>query len=78
MTNKYSKMGKARANSLSGSQRSEIARNAARERWDSTIPLAMNEGEIKLGNLSLSCVVLPDETRVISQAAFLGAIGRGR
>lgn len=76
--NKFSDMGKARAQSLSKSARSEIAKQAANERWNSTLPIAMNEGVMKLGDLELNCVVLPDETRVISQAAFLKAIGRSR
>lgn len=74
----HSKGGKARAKSLSKSERSKIATDAANERWNSTLPVALNEGEINLGGLELSCVVLPDETRVISQTTFLTAIGRSR
>jgi len=74
----YSAMGKARAKSLSSAQRSDIAKKAAEERWNNTIPEALSEGEMPLGENNLTCVVLPDETRVISQAAFLGAIGRSR
>jgi hypothetical protein len=76
--NKYSKMGKARAQSLSKTERSNIAKNAADERWNSTLPIAINEGGLHLGDLELMCVVLPDETRVISQATFLKALGRSR
>jgi hypothetical protein len=76
--NKFSDMGKARAQSLSKTDRSKIAKQAANERWNSTLPMTINEGEMKLGDLELNCVVLPDETRVISQAAFLKAMGRSR
>jgi hypothetical protein len=74
----YSEMGKARAKSLSPAQRSTIAKKAAEERWNNTIPEAVSEGELPLGENQLTCVVLPDETRVINQATFLGAIGRSR
>ncbi|HEY5152644.1 MAG TPA: P63C domain-containing protein [Candidatus Saccharimonadales bacterium] len=69
-------MGKARARSLSKEERSKIAKMAAEERWNSVLPQAINEGVIHLGDLELNCVVLPDETRIISQRTFLRAIGR--
>jgi hypothetical protein len=75
---RFSDMGKARASSLSKTERSKIAKQAANERWNSILPMAINEGVMKLGDLELNCVVLPDETRVISQAAFLKAMGRSR
>jgi len=78
MTDKYSEMGKARAKALSKAERSKIAKLAADERWNSEYPVATNEGILKLGDLELSCVVLPDEARVISQTTFLKAIGRSR
>jgi hypothetical protein len=78
MTDKYSEMGKARAKSLSKAERTKIAKNAADERWNSALPVATNEGILPLAELELSCVVLPDETRVISQTTFLKAIGRSR
>jgi len=78
MGTSQSEGGKARARSLTDKQRSEIAKKAAEERWNSTLPVAINEGNFVLGELDLTCVVLPDETRVISQTAFLKAIGRSR
>jgi len=78
MSDKYSEMGKARAKSLSKTERSKIAKKAAEERWNGDLPVAINEGVLPLGGLELSCVVLPDETRVISQTTFVKAIGRSR
>lgn len=77
-TNKQQKGGHARAKSLSSKERSDIAKAAANERWNSDLPIAINEGELKVAGLELSSVVLPDETRVISQTTFLSAIGRSR
>jgi len=71
-------MGKARAKSLSQEERSSIAKRAADQRWNSHLPIAMHEGIMKIGELELPVVVLPDETRVITQAAFLEAIGRSK
>lgn len=78
MAKNYSDMGKARAKALSKEERSKIAKNAAEERWNAILPVAINEGTIRLGELELNCVVLPDKTRVISQTTFLKAIGRSR
>lgn len=78
MKNIQSEGGKARAGSLSKSERVEIAKNAANERWNSKLPVALSEGSLNLGGRELACVVLPDETRVISQATFLTVIGRSR
>lgn len=76
--NKYSEMGKSRARALSKAERSQIAKRAAEERWNPNLPVAVNEGNLPLGGLNLSVVVLPDETRVISQTTFLKALGRSR
>ena len=46
-----------------------------RRRWDQAIPKATHIGEIKIGNLTLPCAVLPDGTRVISQGGVTTAFG---
>lgn len=69
---------RARANALSPERRSEIARNAADHRWSGQLATAEYEGSFQLGNTDISCAVLPDKTRVITQATFLRALGRSR
>src|SRR6476469_7780431 len=73
-----SKGGAARALALSKEERSAIARRAALARHKKEMPRAIAEGELKIGNLILSCAVLDDaqNTRVLTQNAFLRAIGR--
>ena len=69
---------KARAMALSPERRSEIARNAADRRWSGELPTADYEGSFQLGNTDIACAVLPDGTRIITQATFLRALGRSR
>lgn len=73
-----SKGGAARALSLSPIERSAIARRAALARHNRGLPKAVAEGELLIGGIVLSCAVLDDEsnTRVLTQNAFLKAIGR--
>jgi hypothetical protein len=73
-----SKGGAARALALSKDERSAIARRAALARHKKDMPRAIAEGELQIGNLILSCAVLDDadNTRVLTQNAFLKAIGR--
>ncbi len=68
--------GFARAQALSSEQRREIGRKAAAARWAVSLPVADFEGQLPIGDTSLSCAVLPDETRIITQATFLRALGR--
>lgn len=75
---KQSKGGHARAKALSSKQRSEIAKRAAEQRWNSDLPMAAYEGEFKIGDTSISSVVLPNGLRVISQSTFQRALGRAR
>jgi hypothetical protein len=75
--------GIARAKSLSPEERSEIARRAVEKRWQNagklpTIPKATHEGTLKIGNVEISCAVLENGQRVLSQAEFLEALGRHR
>jgi hypothetical protein len=70
--------GIARRNSLTPTERSAIARRAALARHNQGLPKAIAEGELVIGGVVLSCAVLDDEnnTRVLTQNAFLKAIGR--
>lgn len=72
------KGGRARAEILPPERRSEIARAGAIARWDRDLPLAEYEGEFPLGGTPIACAVLPNGTRIITQAAFLRALGRSR
>ena len=72
------KGGRARAKALTSEQKSEIARKAAKARWSSKLPTAEYEGSFDIGDASISCAVLPTGTRIITQSAFLQAIGRSR
>lgn len=70
--------GEARAKALSPERRSEIAKTAASARWDGQLPVADYEGEFPLGSAPISCAVLQNGTRIITQATFLRALGRAR
>lgn len=67
--------GVARRDALTPEERTEIARQGAKARWDSSIPEATHIGELKIGNLTLPCAVLPDGTRLISQGGMTTAFG---
>ena len=70
--------GKARANSMTKSQRQSVAKMAAEARWSANLPLADFEGSFDIGGTEISAAVLRDETRIITQATFLRALGRSR
>ncbi len=67
--------GYASAQSLSKKARKDIARKAAAARWDDSVPEATHIGELKIGDLTLPCAVLPDGTRVLSQGGVTTAFG---
>lgn len=67
--------GLARAARLDAESRSEIARRAAEARWGE-VKVAHYTGDIVIGDMELSCAVLEDGTRVVSQSTFLTALGR--
>jgi len=71
------KGGIARAEALPAERRKEIGRKAAQARWDKAndIPTAEYIGELRIGDAVLSAAVLPDGTRVLSQAAVTRAFG---
>lgn len=75
-TESKAKGGFARAESLTAQERKQIARKAAKTRWaQAGIPVATHIGELKIGDVSLPCAVLPDGTRVISQGGVTQAFG---
>lgn len=69
--------GEARAKSLTKKRRSEIAQRAAAARWGN-LEEASLEGEFPLGDSVISCAIVGQDTRVITQATFLRALGRAR
>lgn len=77
-SDKKSRGGKARAATLSAERKSEIARAGAEARWGTELPKADYEGDFNLGDATISCAVLPNGSRIITQAAFLRALGRSR
>lgn len=70
----------ARSENLTPDQRKQIARDAARARWDGDLPEATHESKepLKIGDMELECAVLKNKTRVITQASFLRSLGRSR
>lgn len=72
------KGGHARAEALSPQERKEIARRAAAARWSDSVPTALYEGSFTLNGTEINAAVLPDGTRVITQATFLRGLGRSR
>ena len=70
--------GARRAVLLPPERKSEIARAGAMARWSKDLPQADYEGEFSLGGMPIACAVLPNGTRIITQAAFLRALGRSR
>lgn len=73
-----SKGGKARAESLTKTERSDIARNAANARWGSekrTIPKETHPGILGIGDIELRCGVIEGGIRVFSTRGFTRAMG---
>lgn len=70
--------GKARADKLTSDERKAIASQAAKARWAeaSTLPKATHMGTLNIGDATIPCAVLSDGTRLLTQAGFLGALGR--
>ena len=78
MGNGKAKGGQARAQALTSERRKEIARLAAESRWAGDAPKALFDGSISIGGTDIPAAVLPDGRRVLTQCAFLVAIGRSR
>lgn len=77
----HSKGGKARAENLDAAERRAIAKKAASARWNRDVPEALYgspEKPLSIGGTEIQCFVLEDETRVLTQATFLEALGRHR
>jgi hypothetical protein len=70
--------GRARAEILPPERKSEIARAGARARWGQYLPVPDYEGEFSLGGAPIACAVLPNGTRIVTQATFLRVLGRSR
>jgi hypothetical protein len=77
--------GKARANSLTREQRSEIARRAAITRWQReghAVPIQATYGApdrpLRIGAIEIPCYVLADGRRVLSQRGLQASIGMSR
>lgn len=78
---RHSKGGRERAKRLTPAQRSASAQKAANARWDQNVTAAVcgsPDHPLVIGNVEIECYVLEDETRVLSQASFLEALGRNR
>lgn len=80
--NARAKGGVARAQALPAKRRSQIAQDAAAIRWartkapDGKLLRATHNGDLHVGNITLTCAVLEDGTRVLSQSSFSRALGR--
>lgn len=62
---------------LSPEQRKEAASKAAKAKADlAKLPQATHQGDLEIGGKALQCYVLADGTRVLTQEAFLTAMGR--
>lgn len=72
--------GKARAAKMSADERSESARRAAEARWQQgpvrEVLAGSPDSPLRIGDAEIECYVLDDDTRVITQASMLLAIGR--
>lgn len=77
-----SKGGRARAESLTPSERTNIARRAAEARWSAvdrpSFPKEMHAGVIQIGNKMLQCGVLDNGIRVFSTRGVTRAMGGKR
>ncbi|UWU66980.1 hypothetical protein [Bradyrhizobium sp. NC92] len=70
--------GTARAAALSGDERREIARKAAKARWARHLPQATHEGALRFGAIEIEVAVLDNGQRVITQSGFMAGLGRIR
>ncbi|MCV7091373.1 P63C domain-containing protein [Mycobacterium interjectum] len=73
--------GHARKKKTTAKQRKAIAKKAADARWElDELPMAVTSESkpIKLADFEIDAYVLEDQTRVLSQAGFLTALGRHR
>jgi len=76
-----SKGGKARAEALTSTERTDIARKAAKERWAHDILKATHgssDHPLKIGDLEIPCYVLSDGRRVLHHRGLVSALGMAR
>ncbi|WP_254508707.1 P63C domain-containing protein [Anatilimnocola floriformis] len=70
------KGGKARAESMEPDERKAVAKAAAAKRWGGVAVKATHDGALTIAGNQISCAVLEDGRRVLTQETFLEAIGR--
>lgn len=70
--------GHARAAALTDEQKAAIAKKAADARWNNDLPKATHEGTMQIGGIEITCAVLEDGRRLITQSGFMRALGRAR
>lgn len=70
--------GRRRAEALTRTERSEIARQAALARWGDNAVEALTDGALQIGDREIRCAVLVDGRRVLSQQTVLQTLGRAR
>ena len=69
--------GKARMSKLTPEERKEVAKKAALAKAElAKLPTATHQGDLRIGEILLTCYVLQDGTRVLTQEGFLTALGR--
>jgi hypothetical protein len=70
------KGGLVRAQNLTPERRSEIAQKGAQARWggDGSIPVAIKEGLLPIGDIELECYVLKDRRRVFHKRGMARAL----
>jgi hypothetical protein len=74
------KGGRSRAENMTPEERREAARRAAEARWllagkQPKTPVATHTGDLRIGDLEISCAVLSDGTRVLSETGIVNALG---
>jgi hypothetical protein len=69
------KGGRARADKLGAPRRSEIAKNAAIQRWSGPVHHALEEGALDLVGMTFRCAVVDGEIRVVSGTEFMRTMG---
>ena len=72
--NKKSIGGIARANVLSTSEKSEIAKKAAEARWANDVMVANHGGVLSFGEVSVDCYVTENGCRVVSGSGLRDAL----
>ena len=72
--------GLARAKTMTPEERSESARKAALAKWEQSptakkMPKALNQGELKIGEMTIPCAVLENGERVIADRTLAETLG---